>query len=75
MILNGERFIPEGTILTCPSCKRYNAILVCDIWPDKTFDWRAIRVLIPDSIIGVCYNCDFRYVTFDGVFYTDNGAE
>lgn len=69
-----ERIIKAGTTLICPLCRSIQATVLVDLCPDKAFDWRAIKPLEHDAIIGVSTCCNERYVTFSGLFYTIEGA-
>ena len=69
-----ERIIKSGTILICPLCRKEQAVIIYDINPDKTFDWRVVKPFKSDAIIGVSYCCNERYITFSGAFYTDLGV-
>lgn len=71
--LGDGRFLPAGTILVCPVCGEKQATLSCDIFPDRTWDFRAITPIDRDGIIGVSTCHEARYVTFDGLFYTESG--
>ena len=73
MNLSG-RFIPKDTVLICPCCRKHQAIISVDIWPDQTWDWRAVNTFKKDAIIGVSYCCNVRYITFEGLFYTEKGV-
>lgn len=73
MNLNGERFLPAGTILVCPKCGKPQATLSIDVYPDYTYDFRCITPFDKDASPGVSLCHDERYVTFSGVFYTQDG--
>jgi hypothetical protein len=69
------RTIYAGTYLICPRCRERQAVLIYDIIDaDKSFDWRAVRPLNANALVGVSYCCDERYITLSGMFYTENGA-
>jgi hypothetical protein len=70
----GKRFIPRGTLLVCPKCGTPSAIVTVDVWPDETFDFRAIAPLDRDGVSGISSCCLSRYVTFEGMYYTEDGA-
>lgn len=68
------RSIYAGTYLICPKCREPQAILIADIIDaDKAFDWRVIKPIDPDAMVGVSVCCSERYVTFDGLFFTEDG--
>ena len=68
------RIIYAGTYLICPCCRERQAVLISDIIDaDKSFDWRVIKPLSADAITGISSCCNERYITFAGLFYTENG--
>lgn len=69
----GRRFISRGTMLVCPKCGLPSAIVTVDIYPDETFDFRCIAPLVRDGVVGISDCCLARYVTFDGLYYTELG--
>ena len=68
------RFIPRDTVLICPQCLKPQAVLTVDIVDaNQAFNWNCIKPINDDSIIGVSDCCLQRYVTFDGLFFTEDG--
>lgn len=68
-----DRVIKSGTVLVCPKCKSEQALVTFDIYPDKHFDWRDIKPIPLDGIVGISNCCDERYITFSGLFCTAAG--
>lgn len=73
MEYGGERFLKAGTVLVCPKCGMPQAVLNTDVYPDKDWDFRVISPMDRDAIVGVSQCHDERYVTFQGIFYTEFG--
>lgn len=72
----GEIFLPRGTRLICPKCGELVAQVVVDIISRGEFDFRAIEHFDyprDQAVWGVSPCCLERYVTFDGLFYTEFG--
>ena len=68
-----EIFLKRGTRLVCPNCRWPVAEVEVDLMERFEFDYRAIKQF-DDGPFGISPCCLERYITFDGVFYTEFGA-
>jgi len=70
----GEIFIRAGTRLICPKCRNTVAEVLVDLMDRKEFHYNSILQYDRDGILGISSCCLERFITFEGVFYTEFGA-
>lgn len=69
-----DPLIKAGTKLVCPKCRNHVAEVLFDLMDRREFHYNAILQYDRDGILGVSSCCLERYITFDGVFFSEFGA-